>query len=163
MMTPRTTHPPRRGAAFTLVEILIVVIILGILASIVIPHFANASDQAKKSSLGSTLQSLRSQVELYMLQHGDTAPDLTGSDWSPLTEQSVYSGKTLGPYLTFAPANPLNGNTDVLVVGTEQVGGDDVSGTKIGFVYNVNNGKIWATNRAGDKIYNETNPDDPNN
>jgi general secretion pathway protein G len=161
-MTPRTTHPRRRGA-FTLVEILIVVIILGILASIVIPHFANASEQAKKSTLVSTLQSLRSQIELFMLQHGDKAPVLTAADWSPLTEQSTYSGKTVGPYLTFAPTNPINGHTDVLAVTTDQVGGGDVSGTNIGFVYNSLNGKLWATNKTGDKVYNETNPDDPNN
>jgi prepilin-type N-terminal cleavage/methylation domain-containing protein len=164
MMAPNITHPKRRrGGAFTLVEILIVVIILGILASIVIPHFANASEQAKKSSLVSTLQSLRSQVELFMLQHGDRAPALTGADWTPLTDQTTYSGKTLGPYLTFAPINPVNGNTDVLVVSTDQTGGNDVAGTKIGFVYNNINGKLWATNKAGDKVYNETNPDDPDN
>jgi prepilin-type N-terminal cleavage/methylation domain-containing protein len=159
MMTPRT-HLRR---AFTLVEILIVVIILGILASIVIPHFANASEAAKKSSLVSTLQSVRSQVELFMLQHGDKAPRLTGSDWSPLTDQTTYSGRTVGPYLTFAPVNPVNGNSDVLVVSTDQAGGYDVSGTKIGFVYNSLNGKLWATNKAGNKVYNETSPDDPNN
>jgi prepilin-type N-terminal cleavage/methylation domain-containing protein len=160
MMTPRPN--PRRGA-FTLVEILIVVVILGILASIVIPHFANASDQAKRSSLVSTLQSVRSQVELFMLQHGDKAPALTGSDWSDLTDQTTYSGKTVGPYLTFAPVNPVNGHSDILVVSTDQAGGDDVAGTKIGFVYNSSNGKLWATNHAADKIYNETNPDDPGN
>jgi prepilin-type N-terminal cleavage/methylation domain-containing protein len=159
MMTPR----PQLRRAFTLVEILIVVIILGILASIVIPHFANASDQAKKSSLVSTLQSLRSQVELYMLQHGDKAPALTGADWTPLTDQSTYSGRTLGPYLTFAPVNPVNGFTDVLAVNADLFGGDAVSGTNIGFVYNSLNGKLWATNKAADRIYNETQPDDPNN
>jgi prepilin-type N-terminal cleavage/methylation domain-containing protein len=159
MMTPR----PQVRRAFTLVEILIVVIILGILASIVIPHFANASDQAKRSSLVSTLQSLRSQVELYMLQHGDKAPVLAGSDWTPLTEQSTYAGKTLGPYLTFTPANPLNGFSDIATVTSEQAGGDSVSGTNIGFVYNSNNGKLWATNHAGNLIYNEIDPEDPNN
>ena len=53
----------RRG--FTLVEILIVVIILGILAAIVIPQFTNASQNARESSLQSTLQTLRSQIQLY--------------------------------------------------------------------------------------------------
>ena len=40
-----------RKGGFTLVEILIVVIILGILAAIVIPNFTNASTDARRASL----------------------------------------------------------------------------------------------------------------
>src|SRR5580700_2053428 len=58
-------YPIRRSRGFTLVEILIVVIILGILAAIVIPQFTNASQQAMKSSTQSQLQTLRSQIQLY--------------------------------------------------------------------------------------------------
>src|SRR4026207_276153 len=68
----------RRTTGFTLVEILIVVIILGILAAIVIPQFTNASQDARESSLLSQLQTLRSQIELYKLQHRDTWPTATG-------------------------------------------------------------------------------------
>src|SRR5213075_1841380 len=63
-----------RKSGFTLVEILIVVIILGILAAIVIPQFTNASSDARKSSVASTLQTLRGQIELFKIQHGDNAP-----------------------------------------------------------------------------------------
>src|SRR2546423_13830091 len=63
-----------RKSGFTLVEILIVVIILGILAAIVIPQFTNASQDARKSSLTSQLQTMRSQIELYKLQHVPTLP-----------------------------------------------------------------------------------------
>ena len=44
-----TVKPRKKG--FTLVEILIVVIILGILAAIVIPQFANASGDARTTNL----------------------------------------------------------------------------------------------------------------
>ena len=54
----------RNSKGFTLVEILIVVIILGILAAIVIPQFTNASSDARKNSLTSQLQTVR---------RGDTA------------------------------------------------------------------------------------------
>ena len=64
----------RKG--FTLVEILIVVVILGILAAIVIPQFTDASTQSKLSSCRTTLQSMRSQIELYKIQHNDDAPAL---------------------------------------------------------------------------------------
>ena len=59
---------------FTLVEILIVVVILGILAAIVIPQFTDASTEAKISSMRSDLQMMRSQIELYKVQHNDDLP-----------------------------------------------------------------------------------------
>src|SRR3954463_14664633 len=97
----------RSNKGFTLVEILIVVIILGILAAIVIPQFTNASQDARKSSLSSQLQTLRSQIELYKMQHKDTFPTATGLaaaawDWTKITGKTTVAGAaggTLGPYL----------------------------------------------------------------
>ena len=149
--------------AFTLVEILIVVIILGILAAIVLPKFANASDDARRGVLGSTLHALRSQIELYMLQHGDQRPALATSDWTPLTQQSTYLGQTCGPYIPNVPRNPLNGFSDILIVNADVLGGDAVAQANTGFIYNSINGKLWATNTAGDRVFNEVDPLDPAN
>src|SRR5882724_8932128 len=80
-----------RKTGFTLVEILIVVIILGILAAIVIPQFTNASQDARESALLSQLQTLRSQIELYKLQHFDKLPDLVTS-WNPMTTKTDANG-----------------------------------------------------------------------
>ena len=71
----------RLASGFTLVEILIVVVILGILAAIVVPQFTNASQTAKASSLLSQLQSIRSQLELYQVQHNAVYPDLNTWGW----------------------------------------------------------------------------------
>src|SRR5262249_39825440 len=75
------TYRSQRKTGFTLVEILIVVIILGILAAIVIPQFTSASQDARKSNMASQLQSLRAQVELYKLQHRDTPPKVITTGW----------------------------------------------------------------------------------
>ncbi len=62
----------RRG--FTLVEILIVVVILGVLAGIVVPQFSQASSQANLNTLLGNLQTVRSQIQLYKVQHYDLLP-----------------------------------------------------------------------------------------
>src|SRR5918992_2642790 len=82
-----------RTSGFTLIEILIVVIILGILAAIVIPQFSSASNDARKSNVQTTAQTLRSQVALYRLQHQDTLPDIA-TFWPKMTQFSDAAGAT---------------------------------------------------------------------
>ena len=166
-MTVRRTT---RKGGFTLVEILIVVIILGILAAIVIPQFTSASQDARKNSLTSQLQTLRSQIELYKLQHLDSLPTglvATTTSWAQLINKTDQNGSTaastatvFGPYLQAIPTNPLNNYTDISVVTTDAVASGAVSGATKGFVMNSVNGKIWGTSKTGGFVYNE-NPQDP--
>src|SRR5258705_12438425 len=126
MSVPKTI---RKNSAFTLIEILIVVIILGILAAIIIPRFANASKDAKRAALSSQLSSVRAQIQLYIIEHGDQKPpNLPGNDWGDLINQSVFQGVNRGPYLPYIPTNPLNGYTNVAVVNADPSWGDAVAG-----------------------------------
>ena len=114
---------------FTLVEILIVVIILGILAAIVIPQFTNASNDARNNSVASTLQTIRSQIELFKIQHSDKAPNL-GTSWVIMTNKSTTTeigsaagtGTNFGPYLQQPPVNPANGQSAVGAAAATTVG-----------------------------------------
>lgn len=121
-------HRARKGrSGFTLVEILIVVIILGILAAIVIPTFSNASEDARRNSTLSLTQTLRSQVGLYRLHHNDEWPTDTGLeggawDWDKLTKTSNYAGRTYGPYLQQTPVNPFNNSSEVAGAAASTVG-----------------------------------------
>jgi len=166
-----------RSSGFTLVEILIVVIILGILAAIVIPQFTNASQDARKNSLTSQLQTVRSQLELYKLQHLDQLPTVlaaggtgTGS-WAQMVEQtnadqSTTGTPTFGPYLQQAPVNPLNSSAGVgIVSGTTDFGAGGVANTtgSVGFILNTTTGKIWATSSKFGYVYDEANAADSNN
>ena len=97
--------------AFTLIEILIVVVILGILAAIVIPQFTDASDQANVASIKSQLQTLRSQIELFRVQDPvgyaawDPVAAAAGAEWDPLVQ---------GDYLQGPPRNPITGTSTVV-------------------------------------------------
>jgi general secretion pathway protein G len=110
--------------AFTLVELLIIVIILGILAAVVIPQFSDASTDARVSSLTTNLQTIRGQLDLYRLQHNGIYPTqaLIASQMTTKTDVdgtvNAASGK-YGPYLQRIPSNPFT------VGGT----GNDVTNT----------------------------------
>ncbi len=158
MNSYRTT----RKTGFTLVEILIVVIILGILAAIVIPQFTNASTDARNSSVRSLLQTMRSQVELYKLQHGDRYPTADGTAtgaWAPakLTAKTNEDGSetggtlNLGPYLQSNPANPhRSGAVGVRVVATDTLALAATAGaTTDGWVFSSATGKIFAFGANG--------------
>ena len=104
------TFQNRARRAFTLIEILIVVVILGILAAIVIPQFTDASDQANVASMKSQLQTMRSQIELFRIQDvvaynaWDPIAAAPGTEWDPLIS---------GDYLQAAPRNPITNASTV--------------------------------------------------
>ena len=94
----------RKRRGFTLIEILIVVVILGILAAIVIPQFTNASQEATASAIRSQLQTIRGQIELYRVRNAGNLPSgFTGADSSLLDPPGDQA-----PYLTQAPTLPPN-------------------------------------------------------
>ena len=140
----------KRG--FTLVEILIVVVILGILAAIIIPQFTQASTEARLTSLMSDLQTLRSQIELYKVQHNDTPPaagtfadqmvycsDIAGAVASPASKQRDATHQ-FGPYLERVPENPFNGLDTLGAAGTTD--------NSVGWGYNATTGEIHAADSA---------------
>ena len=101
-------HRRRRNGAFTLVEILLVVVILGVLAAIVIPRFSEATSEAHLNTLRANLQTFRSQIELYKVQHYDLLPgqtviggDVAEADFvDALTNDDEY-----GSYVSKIPEN----------------------------------------------------------
>jgi len=138
----------KRG--FTLVEILIVVVILGILAAIVIPQFTQASTEAKQNSLSSDLQTLRSQIELYKVQHNDSPPvaatfssqmiyctTQAGAFSASKTRDATYN---LGPYLERIPENPFNRLNTIVAITDPCDAGSKVAG----WAYVESSGQIYA-------------------
>lgn len=136
--------------AFTLVEVLIVVIVLGILAAIVVPQFSNASEESNLSSLKTNLQIIRGQLQLYKIQHNETWPTLdTLTD--QLTKNTKIDGSVgpatagfnLGPYLQSIPVNPY---TNTNTVGTGAVGSS-------AWYYDQTTGEFRANDSAAHAAY----------
>ncbi|HZL99251.1 MAG TPA: type II secretion system protein [Planctomycetota bacterium] len=121
----------RNQSGFTLVELLIVVIILGILAAVVIPQFNTAAAESKEAALASNLATIRQAVELYKVQHNDTFPSASiVTQLTTTTDVTGASGTKYGPYIRNQfPANPISGNnavdasTAMTTAPTDQTGG----------------------------------------
>lgn len=103
-----------RNKAFTLVEILIVVVILGILAAIVVPQFTNATQDAQKGNIKAQIKSLQNQIELYKARE-NVYPDFATDGWGDAQAGTGMIGKG---YIKAAPKNPYNNKT---AIGTDPV------------------------------------------
>ncbi len=134
-------------SGFTLVEILIVVIILGILAAIVIPQFSDASTQARESSLRADLQTMRGQIELYDIQHNDNLPGAgTATFVQAMTGQTNVAGAVgtdFGPYVLAIPANPFNNLATVREEASSTAGANSD-----GWAFNTTSGAFQADDNA---------------
>src|SRR5690348_11040355 len=80
----------KRGRGFTLIEILIVVIILSILATLVIPKFSDASVTAKENTLKDELRYLRTQIVVYKAQHRDVPAGYPGGSLSATPTAAAF-------------------------------------------------------------------------
>ena len=107
-----------RKGGFTLVEILIVVVILGILATIVIPQFSNASINAKENMLKDELRYLRTQIIVYRAQHKDVSPGYPGGDTGQSPTETDF-------------VNQMTKHTDD-VAWTQPLASEDVQGVALG-------------------------------
>ncbi|MGA1870129.1 MAG: type II secretion system protein [bacterium] len=149
-----------REQGFTLVELLIVVVILGILAAVVVPQFSGSSKDAKVSALKSDLSTIRGALELYALQHNDQYPDAS-DDGNKFRQQltlytnsshqisvTVNSAYPYGPYIrhTF-PKNPFiddpNDAAAVKIDNGNQLGVYNIGGDE-GWLYKPQTGEFVA-------------------
>lgn len=119
---------------FTLVELLVVIIVVAVLASIAIPKFQNSTQRAREAALKSQLQHIREAVEKFYndcdgwpVTLADlAAPTAPAKCLNPAGNQKTLSaGKYRGPYLVIVPQSPILGGSFVYVnskTGLKNVG-----------------------------------------
>jgi general secretion pathway protein G len=103
-------HANRKVMAkgFTLVEILIVVVILGILAAIVVPQFTNAANEARQGNVATQTSTLENQIELYAAQNNGIYPTVAQLNADPADGSTDgWSVMIDGTYIKEAPVNPF--------------------------------------------------------
>lgn len=124
--------------AFTLVEILIVVIILGILAAIVVPQMSGATEEAAETATYHELQKIRNNIEVYQARNREL-PNVTAgvgaAAWGPVVDAG-------GQYMMSAPRNAWVGaNGQVVVLGAAP---DGAYQTTHGWIFDPASGQVWA-------------------
>ncbi len=132
---------------FTLIELVIVVVILGILASIAIPKFYDMTSAAKKSACRSALATVRSAISNYYAY--TASPDGGGTARWPTLNQLARLGVVLN---SAVPDNPYStGDDPNAIVEGETFGRTVSSGTSGAWCYDPDTGQFWADTRSGNR------------
>jgi general secretion pathway protein G len=145
-----------KRSAFTLIEVLIVVVIMATLAATIIPQFASSTEDAKGSAVKHNLRTLREIIQIYSVHHRGTWPSIVSGGLPGLTLASDASGATnatssatypLGPYIQGGklPINPFDGKNTVTLTNTFPPSAATAAG---GWLYDPTTGRI-APNTAG--------------
>ncbi|MCD6393871.1 MAG: prepilin-type N-terminal cleavage/methylation domain-containing protein [Planctomycetes bacterium] len=145
-----------RKKAFTLVELLIVISILGIMAAIVLPTFQGHLQKTREVAAKDNLRILRTAIERYKVDHNSVCPGyidgLPIADFlisSQLTSWSAINGDyaaakagiyVIAPYLSEMPENPFNQKSTLTLVDTPTF--PDPASETTGWYYKPSTGEI---------------------
>ena len=98
--TPKSEHRTRRNA-FTLVEMLLVITIIGILAALVVPKMVGRSEQAREAAAHADISSIKTALDAFEVDNGYYPKSL-----GDLLQQPGNAKNWHGPYLDNVPQDP---------------------------------------------------------
>jgi prepilin-type N-terminal cleavage/methylation domain-containing protein len=136
------------NSGFTLIELVIIIVVLGILAAIAIPKYQDISSDAKEASCRGALGGLRSGVTIYYANQAVT----TGTAAWPTAANLNTIGTVMEQEI---PKNPYCANADYpdSIIATAGAKGT-VVGTNCGWAYNASSGELWPnTNTVGENSW----------
>jgi hypothetical protein len=159
----------QRGARWLgRIEPILAVLLLCLIALLLAPRLSRAARSPKDATLADCLRYLRTQIQVYAIQHHDLAPGYPDGDTakSPdyptflaqLTQPTDEHGRVVssqcpsrvfGPYVAFLPANPVTLRTGVLIVNGNVMPAPDES-QPYGWFYNPRTREIMPNASGAD-------------
>ncbi len=98
-------HRTNRRQAFTLIELIVVILILAILAALIIPRIAQRTDDARNAKALTDIQTMKSQLATFRLDVGRYPTTEEGLESLTLPEGEIQGART---YLDNLPVDPWN-------------------------------------------------------
>lgn len=127
----------RNQKGFTLIELVIIIVILGILAAVAIPRYQDMSAQAREAATRGSLGNLRSGITIFYANQAVT----TGSATWPTLGQLETPGTVMAQAIPRNPYQATANAADSIVTGVT-VG--TTVGARGGWAYDVATGQIWC-------------------
>lgn len=95
----------RRRAAFSLLELLIVLAIIGVIAAMVVPNLVGRQQQAYKDITRTAIHDLEQQLKLYAVDHDGQFPTGSQEALTQLIQPKDRSGQPMPPYIEKIPTD----------------------------------------------------------
>ena len=135
-----------RHAAFTLIELMLVLTIIGLLTAFAVPKYIDLSNHAKIAVCKGTLANVRAAILLRSYESGSSGVDA----WPALQEVQDNDNNTGSSIMQNGdfPDNPFSTDTDrdAIVETTQRPQPSDTSGA---WAYNTQTGEFWANTAGG--------------
>ena len=130
----RKFHSDNRG--FTLIEVVIIIVVLGILAAVAIPKYQDITGEAREAAARASLGSIRSAVTIFYANEAVTTGTAT---WPTQVELETY-GTVMAQGIPVNPYQSDSNAPDSIVTGVTK---GTIVGTRGGWAYNESTGEVW--------------------
>ncbi len=126
----------RDQRGFTLIELVIIIVILGIISAVAIPKYVDMVSEARKSATKGALGGLRSAVSIY---YANTALTTNTATWPPIDSVRTV-GVVMAQSMPKNPYQPEANASDSIVTGVTK---GTIVGARGGWAYKASTGEIW--------------------